>query len=194
MKIENFIEKMNRVIIFTGMDLKYHAKLIESAWELYLDSFPEGYGSFIRDYDRKKFNRAIASSDYIKFIMADNNDAVLGFSMISPQKELMTQGAGMDTALFKKKLPDLKNEIFWIFIFMTKDTWKKTSSVTIPLGAKMFKYIFDNKGIAAFSRDLDEAPTLKIQIKKICKMVLNMEVEDKDISHEVTSVIYPIKK
>lgn len=191
MKTQEFVEKMKLVKVYGKMDSKKHAQLIKKSWELYLKSFPDGYATFVRDFDKKKFAEVLSSSDYIKFILTDNADEVISFALISNKKRCLIEASSVDPDMLKRKLPSATERMFWIFVFMTDRKSKNHSFSSVTLCGKVFGYILKRNGIIGFSRDLEEVPTLIKQIKHACKMLIGIELEDKDVAHEVTTLMYP---
>ena len=163
--------------------------LLEKTWEFYVQSFPEGYSMYLRDFEKEQFMKSLQSPNFIKFYFTENSE-ILGFAMITKDARSMEIGTDIDPFFFQKKSPASVGKLYWISIFAIKEGCEL--KVIAPLAAKMFNYIFSEGCMASFSRELEEVPTMIRMIRKVCKNFLGFDIGEREISHEITSVIWKI--
>lgn len=172
--------------------LKVNTNLIEKTWKFYTESFPEGYGSYLRDYSEKEFKKCLTSPDFIKFYAIENNE-IVSFSMITKNEKAMEFGTDRDPTFFRRKIAEANGKFYWISIFAVKEGYNlapKAYTSSLALTVKVFSHIFNEGYMAVFSREVEETPTMIEQIKRVCKKMLGLNIGEREISCEVTSVMW----
>jgi hypothetical protein len=183
---ERMQKELERVQVFSIAPVD----LLEKSWDFYVESFPEGYCSYLRDFEEDQFKSALLSPDFIKFYLVEKGE-ILAFSLITKNEKAMEMGTDRDPAFFRKKVPEANGKLFWISLFMVKDQNNLTPKAYAPmLAVKVFSHIFDEGCMVAFSQELEETPTMLAQIKRACRKFMGIEIGNKEISHEVTSVMW----
>ena len=185
---EQFFEKMQLIQIRNGINPTEESVLIEASLAFYLESFPEAHSGYTRDFGDDEFREALVSPSYVKFYYFNDSGEIVGFAMISDREEDILLGAERDPEFFRKKMPGREEKIFWVFIIAVRDDYRR--SIVVPLIAKVLRYILENGGMATFSAELLDVPTLVKQIQSAYRITFGQETESQIISNEVTYAIY----
>lgn len=186
-------ERVRKIRVYAETDIR-NPILKEELWHLYTESFPAGYGGYIRDFTKEDFLTAMEDSRYLK-IFAKRNGGVVAFVLASEENSAIIEEGYRDPSFLLKacgKEPD--GRIFWIFGFcikgmsFTEKNGLRNMYEGVAVGRFAINLAFDHGCIVLFDREDGDTPYLLRQVEKIMSWS-GRPVRTGDISIQITSFI-----